>query len=91
MSAYSRICYHGVPRVIEQSYAPPEKEQHLGVVDSINAQRERLAAERGHERVNGFEEIRNYFRSHRLNINIRQVWKHEPLVLVDQPPLEDSP
>ena len=30
-------------------------------------------------RVNGFIQVLNYFKEHRLNVNVRQVWKHKEI------------
>ena len=69
MSGFSRICYHGVPRIVEESWKEPvfdvEMEKIQGIIDG---QLE------GPDRINGFKEVVEYYKCHRLNLNIRQVW-----------------
>ena len=68
MSGPSRVCYHGVPRIIEQSYAEPEgKEEMEAVAETVDGQV-------SEERKNGFKEVLEYFKTHRINVNVRQVW-----------------
>lgn len=69
MSGFSRICYHGVPRIIENSYVPPAMSPALeALATKIDKQAEQPLS------PNGFKEVLTYFSGHRLNVNVRQVW-----------------
>lgn len=69
MSGFSRICYHGVPRIIENSYKQPELNEEIkAIAEKIDSQVEEPL------RINGFKEILAYYKTHRLNLNVRQVW-----------------
>ena len=72
MSDFSRICYHGVPRIVEDSWREPEMSEKMkGIAVKIDGQVEQPL------RRNGFKEIIAYFKTHRLNLNIRQVWSRK--------------
>ena len=71
MSGPSRVCYHGVPRIIEESYVEPEGREEMEDVA------ERIDGQVSEERRNGFKEVLAYFKTHRINVNVRQVWAHK--------------
>ena len=59
MSKFSRKCYHGVPRIIQNSFKGEEIKE-IGELPK--------------EWKNRPEEVRKYFETHRININVRQVY-----------------
>ena len=59
MSGKSRKAYHGVPRVLSKSYKDENKEIELKMEK---------------EWLNDHQNVMKYLSSHRLNINVRQVY-----------------
>jgi hypothetical protein len=61
MGLESRKCYHGVPRILANTYA--------------NKERPEVMMDEGW--INQYENVENYLRTHRININVRQVYPTE--------------
>ena len=69
MSGFSRRCFHGVPRIIDNSFVRVKGPQgEAGVRVEVEGDWGAL------EVRNGVEEVGNYFKRHRLNVNVRQVY-----------------
>jgi len=62
MSGKSRLAYHGVPRIISNTYLWEEVE---------------TKAEWSEEWLNSPKNVLNYLQNHRININVRQVYPSE--------------
>lgn len=60
MAGYARRCYHGVPRVVEGSWKGNGGIEKEGKMEG---------------KPNGRKEVIAYLQTHRVNINIRQVYK----------------
>lgn len=58
MAGRSRRCYHGVPRVMAETFVPDLS----GITESINSQ------------PNSLQQTAAYLQTHRININTRQVY-----------------